>query len=307
MKLSDAIGGTPLIFLETISRMIGANIFIKYEAGNPFGSSLDRTALRYIQQGIQSGKLTPDGCIVEASSGDLAVSLAYLCAENRITLMLVMPQPEDDRIPRLLSLLRAEVIFTPAEGGMRAAVQTAVNVHRDTWKSFYPNQFENEEGPHTHYQTTGTEIVQQCRQMKSHLDVFISGVGSGATLMGTGKRLREEYPEIQLVAVEPSESAVLSGGKPGAHGYRGIGVGFRPKIFDSRLVSHVVPVDMKNTVRACHRLLNKEALPCGLTTCANLHAALQLLQDVEYRNKNIILMGHDAIERDLGNRFLSYG
>ncbi|WP_168732501.1 PLP-dependent cysteine synthase family protein [Desulfovibrio desulfuricans] len=307
MHLSERIGNTPLIFLEHISHMIGGRVFIKYEVCNPFGSALDRTAFSYLQQGINTGELKPDGCIIESSTGNLAISLAYLCAAQRVTLLVVMPEPEDDRIPNLLRLLRAQVTFTPRNQGMAAAAKVASNMHIDTWNSYYSDQFHNNEGPQTHYRSTGKEIVDQCNELAIQPDIFIAGVGSGATFMGVGSRLREAFPSIQLVAVEPAESPVLSGGKSAPHAFHGIGAGFIPDIFNYKLDPKIFPVCIEDAVRASRRILNKEGLPCGLTTGANLYAALQLVGRPEYRGKNIIIMGHDGIERDLGVKMLGAG
>lgn len=297
--LIDRIGNTPLLRLEHISHMVGANVFLKYEACNPFGSALDRTARGYLKQAAERGEIGPGGCVVEASSGNLAISLAHLCAAMGLSLFIVMPEPEDDSIPHLLRLLGAEVKLTPTRGGMAGAQKLAEYLHTDIWGSFQPNQFYNQEGPRIHYETTGAEIVRQCTEMKFQPDLFISGVGSGATLSGVGRRLRESRHPISVAAVEPAESPVLSGGRAAPHTLRGIGAGFVPSVLDRSLAAHVVPVCAEDAVRACRRLLGKEGLTCGLTTGANLHAALQLAGRREYRGKNIVIMGHDSMERHL--------
>lgn len=299
MHLTDRIGNTPLLRLEHISRMVGANVFLKYEAGNPFGSALDRTAWGYLKKAADCGELRQGGCVVEASSGNLAISLAHLCAAMSLSLFIVMPEPEDDSIPRLLRLLGAEVKLTPARDGMLGAQKLAEYLHSDIWGSFHPNQFYNQEGPRIHYESTGVELVRQCAEMKFQPDLFIAGVGSGATLTGVGRRLRESPHPVSIAAVEPAESPVLSGGKAAAHTLHGIGAGFVPSVLNRSLTAHVVPVCVEDALRACRRLLGKEGLTCGLTTGANLHAALQLAGRREYHGKNIVIMGHDGLERHL--------
>ena len=299
IHLIDRIGNTPLLRLEHISRMVGANIFLKYEACNPFGSALDRTAWGYLKQAVDCGELKPGGCVVEASSGNLAISLAHMCAAIGISLFIVMPEPEDGSIPHLLRLLGAEVKITPAKDGMLGAQKLAEYLHSDIWGSFHPNQFYNQEGPRIHYETTGAEILRQCAELNFQPDLFISGVGSGATISGVGRRLRESSHPVSIAAVEPAESPVLSGGKAAPHALRGIGAGFVPSVLNRSLIAHVVPVCAEDAIRACRRLLGKEGLTCGPTTGANLHAALQLAGRKEYRGKNVVIMGHDGLEHHL--------
>ena len=303
----DRIGNTPLIHLESVSRVVGSRIFLKYEAANPFGSSSDRTALGFLRQGIAKGEVKSQACVIAACSGDLAVSLAYLCALQNITLFLVMPRPESAVFPSFLRELKAEVVLTPPENGMKGAVDKADFIKQDIWRSYYCDQFRNCEGVHIHYRSTGTELVRQCMDMGISPAAFVSCSGSGATLMGAGSRLKESFPDVKLVAVEPAESPVLSGGKVGIHGYRGIGINFIPEILDLSKISRIIPIALPEAVRACRHLFYKEGIPCGATTGANLRAALRLAAEPPFSGKDIVLMGHGSMERDLLTRIPGMG
>lgn len=301
LHLTDRIGNTPLLYLESISRIVEANIYLKYEACNPFGSAQDRVAWGLIQKGLESGEFKAGGSVVGASSGNFALSLARLCGSMQSTLYITMPAPKDKTIYNMLLQLGVEVRLTPAEEGMAGAQKLAEFLHADTWGSFFPDQFYDDEAVQIHYRGTGSEIAEQCKEADIVPDLFISGIGTGATITGVGKRLKEINKNINIVGVEPAESPVLSGGKiNNAHALTGIGAGFVPEILDKNILSTTVPVCFEDAKKASRRLLTKEGLSCGLTTGANLYAALVMGRRPEYQGKNIIIMGHDALERHLG-------
>ncbi len=292
-------GKTPLLHLPLLSGMAGANIYLKYEAANPFGSSQDRIGLALIRREYDRGQFRKGGCLVQASSGNTLIAMAHVCARLGVTLFGIMPKPETPALPRLLVCLGAKVMLTPAEDGMEGALAKAEAVHKDTWISVYPNQFDDEYTVKVHHDTTGNEIAEQCREMGVEPHLIISGVGTGATLAGVSSRLKETWPDIKTAAVEAAEAPVLSGGKFSPHGLNGISTGQKPSFVNESSVSHIIPVSTTDAAKACRRIIFKEGLSCGPTTGANLYAAVQLAARPEYRGKNIIIMGHDGMERHI--------
>ena len=297
--LEQKVGNTPLIHLPVLSGMVRANIYVKYEAANPFGSSQDRIAMAFIRREYERGHFRNGGCLVQASAGNTLAAMAHVCSRLGVTLFGVMPRPENTAIPRLLACLGAKVMLTPAEEGREGALAKAEYIHKDTWISVYPSQFDDEYAVRVHHDTTGEEIAAQCAEMGFAPDLFISGVGTGATLAGVSARLKETWPDMKTAAVEAAEAPVLSGGKFAPHGLRGISTGKKPAFVSAEQVSHVIPVSLDDAARACRRIIFKEGLSCGPTTGANLYAAVQLAARPEYQGKNIIIMGHDGMERHI--------
>ncbi|MBO4317806.1 MAG: cysteine synthase A [Mailhella sp.] len=300
MNILDCIGHTPLIKLDRISRILGANIYVKAEYRNPGGSIKDRAAMYYIKKAMERGELDTGGCIVEATSGNLGIGLATICTKLDIRLMLCMPASVSKERITLLRALGAEVIITPPEEGMQGAQDKATFHHEDTWGSFRPNQFTNPDGVLCHYETTGPEIWQDSIDQGFTIDAFVTGIGSGATLTGVGKYLREQDPGIFLGAVEPAESAVLSGKAAGPHGIQGIGAGFVPEVLDTSLITEVFDVTTDDAIKAAKRLLGMEGINAGISSGANIHAALMLAQRPEFKGRNIV-----TIACDTGERYLS--
>jgi len=292
-------GQTPLIHLPLLSAMAGANIYMKYDAANPFGSSQDRIGLALIRREYDRGQFRKGGCLVQASSGNTLVAMAHVCSRLGVTLFGVMPKPETPVLPRLLICLGAKVMLTPAEEGMEGALAKAEAVHKDTWISVYPNQFEDDYAVRVHHDGTGSEIAEQCGEIGIEPHLFITGIGTGATLAGVSSRLRESWPDMKTAAVEAAEAPVLSGGKFAPHGLNGISTGKNPAFLRADAVSHIIPVSTTDAAKACRRIIFKEGISCGPTTGANLYAAVQLAARPEYRGKNIIIMGHDGMERHI--------
>ncbi|MCH5277300.1 MAG: cysteine synthase A [Desulfovibrionaceae bacterium] len=300
MDILDCIGHTPLVRLEQVPRAAGANIFVKLEARNPGGSIKDRAARAYIEGAMKRGGLKRGGTVVEATSGNLGIGLAVLCAKLGMRLILTMPSSVSRERMMLLRALGAELTLTAPEKGMKGAQDRAGELNRDIPGSFRPNQFDNPDGPAMHYARTGVEILEQAAGQGFHVDAFVAGVGSGATLCGVGRRLKEADPSTRVVAVEPAESPVLSGGAPSAHGIQGIGAGFVPGVFDRQLVDEILTVPTDDALKAARRMLREESISCGISSGANLMGALRLAERPEFQGKNIV-----TIACDTGERYLS--
>ena len=300
MNILDCIGHTPLVRLDRISRMLGANIYVKLESRNPGGSIKDRAAMAYNEGAMKRGELDRGGCIVEATSGNLGIGLALACTKLDIRLILTMPASVSKERITLLRAMGAEVILTPPEEGMQGAQDKAAFLNDDIWGSFRPNQFDNPDGPALHYETTGLEILNDSQEQGFSIDAFVSGVGSGATISGVGRRLKENNPGVFVAAVEPAESPVLSGGQAAPHGIQGLGAGFVPKVFDRSVVDEVLTVSTPDAIKAAKRMLGMESISCGISSGANLHGALLLANRPEFKGKNIV-----TIACDTGERYLS--
>lgn len=305
MNILDCIGHTPLVRLERVSRMLGANIYVKLEPRNPGGSIKDRAARAYIEGAMKRGELDRGGCIVEATSGNLGIGLALVCTKMDIRLILAMPASVSKERITLLRAMGVEVMLTPPEEGMKGAQDKAAFLNDDIWGSFRPNQFDNPDGPAMHYETTGVEILEDSRQQGFHVDAFVAGVGSGATISGVGRRLKEEDASVFVAAVEPSESPVLSGGQAAPHGIQGIGAGFVPKVFERAVVDEILTVSTPDAIKAAKRMLGMESISCGISSGANLHGALMLAQRPEFKGKNIVTIACDTGERYLSTQLFA--
>lgn len=300
MNILDTIGHTPLIFLDTVSAELPAKIHVKYEARNPGGSIKDRAALGYIKDALRTGRLAPGGTVVEATSGNLGIGLAVVCGKMGLKLVLALPASASKERIALLRAMGAEVLLTPAEQGMQGAQDKVEEILASVPGAFRPDQFSNEVGPRVHYATTGMEILEDCRNSGFTPQAFVAGVGSGATLMGISLRLKEAYPSIRCYAVEPAESPVLSQGHSGPHGIQGIGANFVPAIFDRSLVDDILTISTEEAMETARMLMSRESLSCGITTGANVRAAMNLAMLPEFAGKHIV-----TIAPDTGERYLS--
>lgn len=290
----DLIGNTPLIHLPRISRNTGANIFVKDESGNLSGSIKDRVALAYMLKAKERGEIKAKGAIVEACSSILGLSLAAVCARMNLFPYLIL---HIDTPPERLALLRAlsaQLLPSLPDMGMQQALDLAEWHSSDIWDSYRPCQFSNPDGPLAHYETTGVEILEDCAKAGFHPDIFIDGVASGATVSGVGRRLKEADPAIKIVAVEPEESPVLSGGQPGKHGIYGIGFGIVPEIFERAVVDEIVTVPTRAAATCTQRLIRVESMLLGLASGANLAAAIELAARPENKNKNFVIIGRES-------------
>lgn len=295
-KIADSvlrlIGNTPMVELIRLGREAGAEarIVAKVESFNPAGSVKDRIALAMVEQAEARGTLRPGGTIIEPSSGNTGVGLALVSALKGYRLILTMPETMSIERRRLVAAYGARVVLTPGDEGMKGAIARAEALRREIPGAVILGQFSNPANPERHYRTTGDEIW---RDTDGRVDLLVAGVGTGGTLCGTGRRLRELNPQIGLVAVEPASSPVLSGGKPGAHKIQGIGAGFIPENFDTALVDRVMTVTDEQAIGTA-RLL------AGISSGAAVYAALQLARKRRNRGKTIVV-----VLADTGERYLS--
>ena len=269
----DLIGETPLVRLSRISDENGAEICGKLESSNVAGSVKDRPALAMIVAAEADGKLEAGSTIVEATSGNTGISLAMICAVRGYRCVIVMPEDMSEARRHLLKSYGAEVVLTGAEDGMAGAVEQAERILRTTPGALMCGQFENPANPEVHAKTTAEEIWSATR---GEVDAFVAGVGTGGTLTGVGRVLKQRSPGVRIIAVEPRASAVLSGGKPGLHGIQGLGAGFVPDVLDTELVDEIITVTDLAAERMTKRLAREEGLLLGPSAGANVHAALEV-------------------------------
>lgn len=297
-KLTDLIGNTPLLQVNSFmkSKNAQANIIAKLEYFNPLGSVKDRIAFAMIEAAEKEGKLKPGALIIEPTSGNTGVGLAFVAAVKGYRLILTMPETMSVERRNLLKALGAELVLTPGTEGMKGAIAEAEKLRDKNPGSFIPQQFENPANPAYHVKTTAEEIW---RDTDGKVDIFVAGVGTGGTVSGTGKGLKQHNPNIKVVAVEPATSPVLSGGKPGPHKIQGIGAGFVPKTFDRSVVDEIITVDNDDAIRTSRELSKTEGLLVGISAGAATFAATQLAQRPENKGKNIVVLLPDTGERYL--------
>jgi cysteine synthase A len=298
-KLTDLIGNTPLLELGTFRKQhdLQACLIGKLEYFNPLGSVKDRIALSMIEDAEQRGILSPgSSVIVEPTSGNTGVGLAFVSASKGYRLILTMPETMSLERRNLLKALGAELLLTPGQEGMQGAIRAAVRLQAETPGAVILQQFENPANPAVHSRTTAEEIW---RDTDGQIDLFVAGAGTGGTLSGVGKRLKALKPGIQIIAVEPAESPVLSGGKPGPHKIQGIGAGFIPGIYDASAVDEIIPVASDDAIRTSRQLAQTEGLLVGISSGAATYAAIQLARRPANEGKQILVMLPDTGERYL--------
>lgn len=298
-NLTELIGHTPLVELTKLEKefSLQARLLAKVEAFNPGGSAKDRIALAMIEGAEACGELKPGGLIVEPT-GNTGVGLAWVAAVKGYRLILTMPETMSTERRMLLSALGAELILTPGAEGMKGAIARANQIKAEHPDAFLPLQFDNPDNPAVHSRTTGIEIWNDT---DGKVDIFVAGVGTGGTVSGTAQTLKQRNPQIKAIAVEPSDSAVLSGQAPGAHKIQGIGAGFIPQNYRAELIDEVIPVSNEDAAAAT-RLATREGLPVGISSGAALCAALQVARRPENQGKTIVVLLPDT-----GERYLSTG
>ncbi len=304
-KLTDLIGNTPLLQLNSYgkSKGVAANVIAKLEYFNPLGSVKDRIAFAMIEDAEAKGLLKPGALIVEPTSGNTGVGLAFVSAVKGYKLILTMPETMSVERRNLLKALGAELVLTPGAEGMKGAIAAAEKIRDENPGSFIPQQFENPANPAAHIKTTSEEIW---RDTEGKVDVFVAGVGTGGTVSGVGRGLKAHNPNIKVVAVEPASSPVLSGGKSGPHKIQGIGAGFVPKTFDREIVDEIVTVENDDAIRTSRELSKKEGLLVGISAGAAAFAATQLALRPENKGKNIVVLLPDTGERYLSTALYAF-
>jgi len=283
----DLIGHTPLVRLARITGDKGAEVCGKLESNNVAGSVKDRPALSMILAAEESGQLVPGSTVVEATSGNTGISLAMICAVRGYRCVIVMPEDMSEARRHLLKSYGAEVVLTAAEDGMAGAVEQAERLLQTTPGSLMCGQFENPANPDIHAKTTAEEIWEATG---GKVDAFVAGVGTGGTLTGVGRVLKERNPNFRVVAVEPRASSVLSGGKPGLHGIQGLGAGFIPAVLDTELIDEVITVTDLAAERMKKRLAREEGLLLGPSSGANVHAALEVSRRMQAGERVVTIL-----------------
>lgn len=297
-QLTDLIGGTPLLELSNYEKKkeLRAQVVAKLEYFNPLGSVKDRVANAMIEQGIKDGKINQDTVIIEPTSGNTGIGLAFVTASKGLHLILTMPDTMSMERRKIVKALGAEIVLTPGRAGMRGAIEKAAQLKEEYGNAFIPQQFENEANPAIHKVTTAQEIWQDT---DGNVDIFVSSVGTGGTLTGTGAGLREKNPNVKIIAVEPATSAVLSGEQPGPHKIQGIGAGFIPKVMDMSLVDEIIKVGNEEAFETAREVAKSDGLLVGISSGAALWAATELAKRPENAGKRIVVLLPDTGERYL--------
>lgn len=295
----ELIGRTPLLRLQRLEKQYGlkAKLLAKVEGYNPAGSVKDRIAKAMLDDAEASGRLKTGSVIIEPTSGNTGIGLSAVAAVRGYRVIIVMPETMSVERRQLMRAYGAELVLTEGAKGMRGAIEKAQELASEIPDSFIPSQFENPANPTVHYNTTGPEIWQDT---DGQVDIFVAGVGTGGTVTGTGRFLKEQNPQIKVVAVEPTESPVLAGGAPGAHKIQGIGAGFVPKVLDTEIYDEIASVSSEQAFAMGRELGRNEGILAGISSGAALVAAIQQAQKPENEGKTIV-----AILPDTGDRYLS--
>lgn len=298
-SIDQAVGHTPLVELRNIEKSynLKARLFAKVEGMNPGGSIKDRVGVAMINEAETAGTLTPDSVIIEPTSGNTGIGLAMVCAARGYRCIIIMPDTMSVERRMILSALGAELVLTPGKEGMNAAIAKAEELAKEIPNAMVAGQFVNPANPKAHELTTGPEIWADT---DGHVDAFVAGVGTGGTITGTGRYLKALDPTVKIIGIEPADSAILSGGKAGAHGLQGIGAGFIPEVLDISLLDEVITVTTDEAYNAGRVLGRKEGILAGISAGAALHAAILVAQREDYAGKNVVVLLPDT-----GDRYLS--
>ncbi len=296
--ITQTIGRTPLVRLNCLTEGLDAVIAAKLEFFNPLGSVKDRIGVNMVDVAENAGKLKKGSVIIEPTSGNTGIALAFVAAARGYRLILTMPDTMTMERRSILKALGAELVLTPGAQGMKGAVDKAEELATDTPNSFVPQQFKNMANPEIHRRTTAEEIW---RDTDGKVDILIAGVGTGGTITGVSAVLRERKPGFQAFAVEPTESAILSGGAPGPHKIQGIGAGFKPDILNMGVVDGVIKVSTEQSIETARRLAREEGIFAGVSSGAAVHAAMQVAGRAEHKGKLIV-----AVLPSTGERYLSH-
>jgi cysteine synthase len=295
--VSNTIGFTPLVSLDALSRGFPATILVKLEFRNPLGSVKDRIALSMIETAEKEGLINKDTVIVEPTSGNTGIGLAFVCALKKYKLTLAMPETMSLERRKLLTHLGADLVLTPGGEGMKGAIQKAMEIVSDTPNAYMPDQFSNPANPEIHRKTTAEEIWQDT---EGAVDFLVAGVGTGGTITGVSEVIKARKPEIKSIAVEPADSPVLSGGDPGPHKIQGIGAGFIPRVLNRNIIDAIITVTNDQAFETARNLASMEGILCGISSGAAVWAAQRTAENPENEGKTIV-----AILPSTGERYLS--
>jgi len=295
--ISQLIGNTPLVEIGRLSAGLNARILVKLESLNPSYSVKDRLALALIEDGEEKGLIKEGTTIIEPTSGNTGIGLAMICAERGYKLMVTMPESASLERRLLIKALGGEIVLTPADMGMKGAIVKARELQEMTPNSYIPFQFSNRANPEKHRKTTALEIWNDT---DGAVDIFVAGVGTGGTITGVGEVLKQKKREVTIVAVEPQLSPVLSGGEPSKHKIQGIGAGFVPEVMNMSVVDEIIQVTEEDAFNTARRIMKEEGILCGISSGANVFAAMQLAARAENSGKTIV-----TIVCDTGERYLS--
>ncbi len=292
----ESIGDSPLLTLTNFSAGTGATILGKHESRNPAGSVKCRIGVSMIEAAEQQGFINKDTTIIEPTSGNTGIALAFVCAHKKIRLILTMPDTLSIERRMLLTHLGAELVLTPGADGIKGAIARAEQLLAETPNSFMPDQFSNPANPAIHRETTAEEIW---RDSDGNIDIFVAGVGTGGTITGVSEVLKQRNPAMKSIAVEPEDSPVLSGGQPGPHKIQGIGAGFIPAILNRNIIDEVITVSNDDAFETARNIATSEGILCGISSGAAAHAALQVARRPESKGKTIVVIFPDSGERYL--------
>ena len=296
-NISQLVGKTPIVKLNRLTAGIEADVYVKLESMNPGGSVKDRLALAMITAAEEQGRINSDSVIIEPTSGNTGIGLAMICAVKGYRLILTMPESMSPERRAVLKAYGAELHLTPAAGGMKGAISSAEELAAKHSNSFIPMQFENEANVDFHRKTTGPEIWEDT---EGAIDIFIAGAGTGGTITGVSEALKEKKSSVHSVVVEPTGSPVLGGGSPGPHKIQGIGAGFIPKILNTEIIDEIYAVENEIAFEYARKLTIEEGIFAGISSGANVYAALQIAKRPENKGKTIV-----TIVCDTGERYLS--
>ena len=294
--ITKTIGNTPLVRINRLTKGLGAVVLAKIESFNPLSSIKDRVAVAMIEAAEKNRSINKDTVIIESTSGNTGIGLAFVCASRGYKLMLTMPQTMSAERRKLLKALGAEVVLTEGSKGMKGALDKACELNKEIKNSFMPQQFQNPANPQIHRETTAREIWDDTA---GEVDIFISGVGTGGTISGIGGLLKEKRPSVKIIAVEPKSSAVLSGAEAGTHKIQGIGAGFIPEVLNRDIIDEVIPVSDQDAANTARCLAKQEGIFAGISSGAAMWAAIEVAKRKQCEEKTIVVVLPDTGERYL--------